>query len=200
MTWGLTLDGLTAVQQRWTYASQRLGQAVGQVVTKRLDEAVTYARATYLTGGTTATRLASRSGRLTQSFGAEVQVGAGQGGTLVSARIGYIHDAPGWVGIHEYGGTIRARNTRYLAIPLTEEARRTAPRQLGNSFVARSRRGNLLIFRKLEGGGIEPMYLLRESVVIPARPALRPTMERFTPLLVNDLKGVVRMLFTGGRA
>lgn len=198
MPWGATITGLSALQQQWTYASQRLGQAVGGIVQKRLDEAVTYARAMYLTGGTTSTRLASRTGTLAKAFRAEVQVGPGQGGTLVTAQIGFLH-GPDWAGIHEHGGTIRARNVTYLAIPLTAEARATPPRQMANTFVQRSRRGNLLIFRKLEGGGIEPEYLLRTEVTIPARPALAPTMARFTPLIVNDLKGAVKSLFSGGR-
>jgi hypothetical protein len=204
MPWGVTTTGLTALQQRWTYASQRLGQVVGGIVQKRLDEAVVYAKATYLTGGTTSTRLAERTGRVKASFAAQVQVGSQGGGALVTAQIGYLDDPPHWIDVHEgldgrSSTTIRPKTAKYLAIPLTEEARSMPPRQMGNTFVARSRAGNLLIFRKIEGGGIVPEYVLKTEVVIPTRPALQPTMAKFTPLIVDDLKGAVKMLFTGGR-
>ena len=196
--WSISTTGLLEARQRWQYASQRLGETVGRIIDKRLGEAVTYARATYLTGGTTATRLAERTGRLQASFDKEVQVTPGAQ-TIVTARLGYLH-GPSWVGIHEYGGTIRPTNAQYLAIPLTAAARSAgSPRQYpGGLFAQTSQRGNLLLFQRTEAG-IEPVYLLRSEVTIPARPALRPTVEKFTPIVTQDLKGAVRQLFQGGR-
>jgi hypothetical protein len=200
MPWSASIKGLTALQDRFTYVTRHMGETAGRILDKRLGEAVAYARATYLTGGTTTTRLAERTGRLKRSFVHQVQVAGQGGGTLVTARIGYLKDSPSWVGIHEHGGTIRPRIAHYLAIPLTEEARQTPPRQMQDTFVARSRNtGSLLIFKKVEGGGIIPEYVLKTSVTIPARPALAPTMAKFKPLIADDLRRGVRALIQGRR-
>lgn len=75
--------------------------------------------------------------------------------------------------IHEEGGTIRPKKGRFLTIPLraamvrTGIARGTA-RSFANTFVARSRRGALLIFQKT-GKSIKPLFALVKSVTIPPR-------------------------------
>lgn len=77
--------------------------------------------------------------------------------------------------IHETGGTIKAKRSRYLTIPLPAALNgsgvplKKRARDWDNTFVARSRRGNLLIFRKEVRGGVTPLYLLKPSVKIPAR-------------------------------
>ncbi len=76
--------------------------------------------------------------------------------------------------IHETGGTVRPRRSRYLTIPLPAamDSRgvplRRRARDWDNTFVARSRRGNLLIFRR-DGLGLTPLYLLKPSVRIKPR-------------------------------
>ncbi|AHC30443.1 hypothetical protein CC53_gp026 [Rhizobium phage vB_RleS_L338C] len=87
--------------------------------------------------------------------------------------------------IHETGGTIRAKRSKYLTIPLPAamDGRgvplRKRARDWDKTFVARSKRGNLLIFRKENGGGVTPLYLLKPSVRIPARLGLEKS-------LIND--------------
>lgn len=87
--------------------------------------------------------------------------------------------------IHEKGGTISAKRAKYLTIPLPAAMdTRGVPlkkraRDWDRTFVARSRRGNLLIFRKNAKGGVTPLYLLKPSVRIPARLGLEKT-------LIND--------------
>jgi hypothetical protein len=77
--------------------------------------------------------------------------------------------------IHETGGTIKAKRSKYLTIPLPAamDSRgvplRKRARDWDKTFVARSKRGNLLIFRKDKNGGVTPLYLLKPSVRIPAR-------------------------------
>ena len=76
--------------------------------------------------------------------------------------------------VHETGATIRPRSARFLTIPLPAAMdRRGVPlrrraRDWDNTFVATSRRGNLLIFRR-EAGGIAPLYLLKTSVTLRPR-------------------------------
>lgn len=84
--------------------------------------------------------------------------------------------------IHEKGGTISAKRAKYLTIPLPAamDTRgvplRKRARDWDKTFVARSKRGNLLIFRKEAKGSITPLYLLKPSVRIPARLGMEKTL------------------------
>ena len=84
--------------------------------------------------------------------------------------------------VHERGATIRPTRAQYLTIPLPAALdssgipRRRRARDWDNTFVARSRRGNLLIFQK-RGEEIVPLYLLRREVRLPARLSLGSTLD-----------------------
>lgn len=84
--------------------------------------------------------------------------------------------------IHEKGGTVSAKRAKYLTIPLPAAMDgRGVPlkkraRDWDRTFVARSKRGNLLIFRKDARGGVTPLYLLKPSIKIPARLGMEASM------------------------
>jgi phage gpG-like protein len=68
--------------------------------------------------------------------------------------------------IHHEGGIIRPRTAKFLAIPLTPQAKRSGPRQFqGDTFIAKG-----IIFSKDENGKITPQYALKKEVRMPARP------------------------------
>lgn len=69
--------------------------------------------------------------------------------------------------IHEFGGTIRAKKGKYLAIPVG--SLKGSPVGKGLRLV-KNRSGTLLLVD--ETG--QAQYVLKESVTIPARPYLRP--------------------------
>jgi phage gpG-like protein len=77
--------------------------------------------------------------------------------------------------LHEYGGTVRAKRTKYLAIPLTVEAKRFRPRLFPTPlrFVP-TERGGLLVERR-KGGRAQ--YALVREVKVPARPHVAPSAE-----------------------
>jgi hypothetical protein len=198
----IQITGLVELQRRLATAAQHTPQLVRQILFRHLTNAVTFAKTTYLTGGTTADRLAVRTGALRASFGMEVQ----QSGTPVSARIGYIlpqvnrggGDPLVYARIHEgwpegrASTTVVPRTSKFLAIPLQAAKTpagvpRGRPRDFPNTFIRRSRQGNLLIFQKTGKTTIIPLFVLKSEVVIPARPALRKTMHRFTPVIVDAL-------------
>jgi hypothetical protein len=93
------------------------------------------------------------------------------------------------------GTTIRPKTAQFLTIPLAAAktaagvARGTA-RDFPNTFIARSKKGSLLIFQR-QGKTIVPLFLLLKEVYVPARPALLPTMQRTIPLIVSDLTQTV---------
>ena len=110
--------------------------------------------------GTTNTSMSKRSGLMVKSLerGAFVK-GRGvddvSGGITVDRRYA----------IHETGGIIRPKRSKYLTIPLSAATDsngnplRMSARQWDNTFLAVSKAGNLIIFRKT-GNTIKPLYLL----------------------------------------
>lgn len=87
---------------------------------------------------------------------------------------------------HENDNVTVARRSRYLTIPLPAaldsrgvEIKRSA-REWTNTFVRRSRRGNLLIFARTSRGPV-PLYLLKQRTVSPARLRLGMVIDRSLP-------------------
>ena len=113
--------------------------------------------------------LQSRSGEGLASIKRSIRI---TGSTLdtVEGRI-----STGQMGIHETGGTIRAKSAGYLTIPLPAamDSRgvplRQRARDWDNTFVARSKKGNLIIFQKKGRKNITPLYLLKSEVYIRPR-------------------------------
>ena len=121
--------------------------------------------------------LASRSGRALQSIRDSVRV---EGATFddIQGRIGGVH----YLKIQETGGTITPKKAQYLTVPLPAAMdgagvplKRSA-REWDNTFVARSKNGNLLIFQR-RGKAVTPLYLLVKKVTIPPRLGMRQTLE-----------------------
>jgi phage virion morphogenesis protein len=73
-----------------------------------------------------------------------------------------------YAAIHQFGGTIRAKNGAFLAIPVTPEARSKRPREMPGLHVAQTLKGQFILVN--EKGVTQ--YLLRRQVTIPARPFL----------------------------
>ncbi len=93
--------------------------------------------------------------------------------------------------VHETGATIRSRG-KLLAIPLPAALdsngipKKPGPRAWRDTFVAKSRNGNLLIFQK-KGLKITPLYVLKKRVRIPRRLGLGVTLTKAAPLFVDRL-------------
>ena len=98
--------------------------------------------------------------------------------------------------IHEHGGTITPKRSRYLTIPLdaaktqdrAQGATRAGARFWPNTYVRRSKAGNLLIFSQTG----EPLFLLKQRVTIPARPYVAPAIAKIRKSLRADLAGMLR--------
>lgn len=122
--------------------------------------------------------LQKRSGSSIERMRRSVRVG----GNLKSSVWGHIKT--GFWAIHETGGTIRATRSQYLTIPLPAAMDprgvplRKRASDWNNTFVARSRRGNLIIFQKRGRQNIAPLYLLKKSVYIPPRLKFEETLNR----------------------
>lgn len=117
--------------------------------------------------------LKRRTARLADSIGYKVE----EKGT---SFIGGVGTPVVYSVIHETGGTIRAKNAKYLTIPLSDAMTpagvvRKPARQWADTFV-RKIRNNLFIFSK-ESGSPVPIFLLKKSVNIPKRPYIKPALQ-----------------------
>jgi hypothetical protein len=133
-------------------------------------------------GGSPRDRLYRRSGGGLRSILETIRV-KGRKLDQVQGQIGAAFP----MAFHEEGGTIQARKSKYLTIPLPAALdaqgmplKRRA-RDWKHTFVARSKRGNLLIFQKMPSGDILPLYVLKTSVRIPKRLGMEKAIDQQLP-------------------
>lgn len=144
----------------------------------------THIKNEHLRGGTTDTRLAVRSGRLftsTHSLPVTESPGLLESGVSFGTQYARTH-----VGPKGQVTTIRAKSGKFLAIPLMAAKTpggdaRGGPRSgmWGETFIAKSKAGNLLIFGKRVAqkgkhagqtrGDVVPLFVLKKEVKIRAR-------------------------------
>jgi phage gpG-like protein len=103
----------------------------------------------------------------------------------VSDHLVQIGTAQVYAAIHEFGGVIRPKSSKYLAIPLTSAAKGVpGPRDYpGTLRFVPGNNGGVLVD---EAG--DAQYALRTSVTIPARPYLRPAIDE-NPQEIEDVIG-----------
>lgn len=139
--------------------------------------------------------LQMRSGAGLRSIVDSIAVSLNSGGLEGSISAGSLS-------VHEKGARIKARSGGFLTIPLPAALDprgvplRQRARDWDNTFVARSRKGNLLIFRRLpRAQEIVPLYVLKTSVTIPPRLGMEkaiigdalPYFERKTFEVLSDM-------------
>ncbi len=99
--------------------------------------------------------------------------------------------------VHEEGATIRPTRTRFLAIPLPSIRSRSgvAPKPSdfprSETFITKGKGFGGVICRRLAGGAIQPLFALRRSVTIKARPpggAINAAFAEISPELQADLE------------
>jgi phage gpG-like protein len=78
-----------------------------------------------------------------------------------------------YASIHEHGGTITAKRTKYLTIPFPGV--KGVARNFDNTFVITSKTGKKIMFQRM-GKKIRPLFTLRKEVKIPARHWLSQTI------------------------
>lgn len=106
--------------------------------------------------------------------------------------------------VHEFGGTLRAVNKKYLTIPLNQRAvllrRRYTDLSQLKGRIFNSKRGNLILIihegQDTKTGG-EAVFVLKPRVKIPARPFLRPGLRKATPAALRAMKTAMRRHIMG---
>jgi len=187
-------QGLNTVANSWTTSVARTTPQFQQELRAHLQVVAKQVAARHSGSTTTETSLASRTGEGVRSIEKGVVVTGGALGATVAAFL----VAPHLV-IHETGGVLKPRTGKYLTMPLKAAKNPDGTpkylhaRQWLNTFVGRSRKGNLLIFQK-RGRRIVPLYLLLESIRIKPRLGLRQavataSLERFIEKTAKNLMG-----------
>jgi len=78
--------------------------------------------------------------------------------------------------IQEKGGTVRPKRAKFLAVPF--EGVKGFPREYHDTFFAKSKRGNLILFQKHGRGGMQPLFSMKKQVKVPASKWFSSTMEK----------------------
>lgn len=162
-----------------------------------------YLRVQRMTGGTSSTRLAVRSGRLRASVVPTPILqdpNSVSGGINVGAVYSRVH-----IGRRGQKTVIRPKKGKYLAIPIGEALTKAGvakggptSNRWGKTFVQKSKKGNLIIFgqkrimkEKREGelrSAVLPLFLLLKQVTIPARIDPQEAMDFIKPKLIQDFE------------
>jgi len=130
-------------------------------------------------------------GKDTGTLGRSIQVDRSQAGRL-KVRIGtnLIYGR-----IQEEGGVIRPKRVKRLPVPLNREAkfmlRRGQLRSANLTYIPRGGRDPLLV-RKLPGGGIKPMFVLKKEVRLPARPWAKPSLKMARKRVLREIRRALR--------
>lgn len=142
--------------------------------------------------------LSRRSGTLYASLSPERIKVTGKGADDIAVSF----TLTGIAVVHENGATITPKRAKYLTIPLPAALNANGTPKLPNArawkdtFIIKSKKGNLLIVQKSGRNGITPLYVLKKSVTIPKRLAFKEAFEAGRDLVADEIaKQVIREFF-----
>ena len=126
-----------------------------------------------------------RTGRLADTAEYHIQ----KKDRIVSGHVGFKQP---YATIHEKGGTIQAKYAEYLTMPLPRALTpagvvKKPATDWEDTFVQKSKKGNLIIFQK-SGRNIIPLFVLKRKVKIPKRPYIAPSLKE-TKNIINEIVG-----------
>ncbi len=142
---------------------------------------------------------ARRSGRLLNSIPNSKMVR--DDGKDITGEIGPV-GVP-YARIHEYGGIIKPKKSKFLAIPLEpvlgpDGIAKASPLDFkGRSFFSDQGSDGLILF-VMEGNNPEPYFLMKRQVKIPERAYLRPAMEKNRDKIAEKFGLFLQEHFTSG--
>ena len=152
-------------RERWEHERQKLGFRWGERFVKHIKDR-------FRTGGTTEDRTAVRTGALRRSYAYKLETPRRD---VTDIRVGVMK--PGaedkaleYAATHEFGATIKAKHSKFLAIPL--DAAKTAagvprggPREFENTFFIKRDFGGLIMQRQADGR-VVPLFVLKPEVTV----------------------------------
>lgn len=173
-----------AVAKDWDGSAKVLSDELRSFLDS-VAEALAQRHGTAWPEGTTAKTLSKRSGKLVASILESVKI-TGKTFDTIEGHISAAFPAH----VHEFGAVIRPKRAKFLTVPLPAalDSRgvplKKSARDWENTFVARSKAGNLIIFQR-RLSQIVPLYVLKSSVKIPPRLGMRATLDVGLPYFVD---------------
>lgn len=149
----------------------------------------------HLSGPGSDSTLKRRSGTLAKSLHVEVRKTSP---TQVTGSIFFQGGGAVYAPTHEFGATIRAKNRKYLTIPLPAALTPAGvPKGKARDFreaFFRVVRGNLFLVQRV-GRDTVPLFLLKESVKIPPRLKFRESFRAFEPQILRRVDEAITETF-----
>jgi len=157
--------------ERWERMLREGVQRVAASINKSLGIAVAWVRRDAVLAAP------HKSGHLRRHIRGRVE-----SSTLLGASFGVVGSDVVYARIQELGGVVKARNAKYLTIPLAGAKTkagivRGGARTFSETFVIRSRSGNLLIMQR-RGRGVLPLFVLKPKVEIRGSHYLERGLEK----------------------
>lgn len=112
-------------------------------------------------------------------------------------QVGALEGEHAWLaGIHEYGVTIKAKNAKYLTVPIHPDSVGKKAREFDDLFVFTAASGEKFLARG-DGDNLIFYYWLTPSVVIPERSFLRSTHDEEGDRIINQTERAVSQVLVG---
>lgn len=126
-----------------------------------------------LSGPTGANSLSVRTGALRRAVKSKVSTRP----PASAALFVFVDSTAPYAAIHETGGTVRPKRSKFLAIPVGKALTKAGvtkgafrrPREIHNLFFTKTKKGNFVLAVARKGGGIEVLFALKRIVKIPPR-------------------------------
>lgn len=177
-------------------------QEIRRIFSAEAAEMAGYIKSEYMTGGTTASKLKVRTGKLRASVRSLKNRVVGttiSGGVGIGTVYGRVH-----IGPSGQETVIKPKQKKYLTIPLPAALTKAGVTKgsamsgvWGETFVAKTKKGNLIIFGQYlfqkgkkagqAAGKLVPLFLLRKEVTVPARIHPEDIIEWEKPKMVQAL-------------
>lgn len=141
--------------------------------------------------------LSRRTGHLAQSIESNISYDGDDLMAEIGSGVANKFRMP-YANIHEDGGVITPKKAKYLTIPLEAALTRAgvpkkaSARDWANTFIRKSKGGNLIIFQAAKSGKIIPLYVLKRSVSIPGRQYLSRTVLQMRERFLMAMNGAIQ--------
>jgi hypothetical protein len=141
----------------------------------------------------------TRTGGLARSFKATIQQER-KTGEISGGAFSDLGRAP----VQNDGGVIKPKNRQYLAVPISQKAKRTVglwPRHWakGKLFLIKSKAGNLLLAEKSGRRGLVLHYALKRSVTIKGRHYIEAAASAVDQVVRDIMGESVKTAVEGGK-
>jgi hypothetical protein len=147
-----------------------------------------------------------RGASQSKAFGFSLRKAKGAALSFV-ARLGFIRGRRRFLAnFFERGATIKPKKRAHLYVPILGNRGRDGQALIsareaisqGNTFIQRSRSGNLILFQRPTAataefsGSVTPLFALKDRVTLRARPVFEPIRAKFEPQIQKAAEDAVR--------